>query len=683
MSYALRAPAVPLVTIDPYFSVWSFADHLYDDFTRHWTGRRNAFTGIITVDGEPLMFAGKAEPDPEKYFPEPHKMKQTGCDISPLTTKYTFSGRGIELNVSFTSPLLPDEPDILSRPVSYVSFTAHAVDRKAHDVKIYVDVSGEWCVNTSEEKVTGGRRTLKNGIHVMYLGSESQKVLGHQGDDIRINWGWMNMAVFSPGTAQNSTAAQTPGATHTFIGTAAERKKFILSGKVSEKDFSDFPVAVREVQPIMASITSLGMVGNEGHSFCIALAYDDIKSIEYFGSQLNAYWRRNGTSFDDMLVQAIEEYDSIIKRCAAFDEKLMQEAEAAGGKKYGELVSLAYRQAIAAHKLVCDNNGDILFISKECFSNGCAATVDVSYPSIPLFLLYNTEFAKGMLRPIFRYASSDAWKFDFAPHDAGCYPKVNGQVYGDNKLEYQMPVEECGNMLIMTTAICIAEKNAGFSRKHWGLIEKWGNYLVIHGLDPENQLCTDDFAGHLAHNCNLSVKAIMGVACYAILCGMLNKKDDASKFMDIARKMAAEWEKKAFDGDHYKLAFDQEGTWSLKYNLVWDRILNTRIFSDEVYEKEIAYYLKKKNKYGIPLDSRETYTKADWLVWVASMAGPGEAFDEIIDMIWDYANETLSRVPFSDWYDTVGGHQIGFQHRSVIGGIFIKILADRNTLALE
>jgi hypothetical protein len=288
-----------------------------------------------------------------------------------------------------------------------------------------------------------------------------------------------------------------------------------------------------------------------------------------------------------------------------------------------------------------------------------------------------------MLRPIFKYAASPAWEFDFAPHDAGCYPKVTGQVYGENKLEYQMPVEECGNMLVMIATICIADKKSSFAKQNWELIEKWGNYLVMHGLDPENQLCTDDFAGHLAHNCNLSIKAIMGIASYSILCNMLDKKDEGVKLMNTAKNMAADWEMKARDVDHYKLAFNLDSTWSLKYNLVWDKIFDTHIFSAEIFKKELAYYLTKKNKYGIPLDSRDTYTKTDWLVWVASMADSRQEFEEIINMVWDFANESLNRVPFTDWYDTITSSQLNFQHRSVLGGIFIKILKDRDILNIN
>ena len=90
-----------------------------------------------------------------------------------------------------------------------------------------------------------------------------------------------------------------------------------------------------------------------------------------------------------------------------FRRTFLTTAENAGGEKYAELLELSYRQLIAAHKLAVDTEGQIIFISKECLSNGCAATVDVTYPSAPFFMLYSPELLKGMLRPIFKYAESD------------------------------------------------------------------------------------------------------------------------------------------------------------------------------------------------------------------------------------------------------------------------------------
>ena len=365
-----------------------------------------------------------------------------------------------------------------------------------------------------------------------------------------------------------------------------------------------------------------------------------------------------------------------MKKAAAFSDDLFCKAVRAGGEKYAEMLELAYRQVIAAHKLVLDTNGDVLYISKECFSNGCAATVDVSYPSIPMFLYYNPELVKGMMRPIFKYAKMEAWPFDFAPHDVGTYPHLNGQAYSDGtNPEGQMPVEECGNMLVMAAAVSIAEKNTDFAEEHMDLLTQWADYLKEYGVDPENQLCTDDFAGHLAHNCNLSLKAIMALEGMSIIKDMHGQKEESEGYHKAAEEMVEKWIKMAANGDgSYRLAFDRPGTFSMKYNVVWDKVFGSNLFPKEVIASEFASYKKRVNPYGMPLDNRETYTKSDWLVWTATLAQEKDDFMDFIAPLWDEYNYTPSRVPMSDWYQTITANQVGFQHRTVQGGLFIKML---------
>ncbi|MGO4107907.1 glutaminase domain-containing protein [Paenibacillus sp. YAF4_2] len=667
---AIRPSAVPLVTVDPYFSVWSQADRLTDDHTRHWTGQRHGMTGLIRIDGKVQRFAGLVEPRAERYYTEPVAMEQKSVTVSALSTVYTFQSAGIELTVRFTSPLLLDDLDVLSRPASYVAFEVSSLDGQEHDVQIYFDVTGEWCVDQSNQAVIS-QKLENDGLISLQIGHEKQDVVNRSGDDHRIDWGYFYL--------NTEKSDQISG----YIGSADIRKQFVRNDKLTESTSPTAAQVVADVQPVMALIYDLGRVGAAPISNLAVLAYDDIIAIEYFGDKLEAYWKRNGQSTPDMIATAFSEYESLLERCAAFDQQIIAEGEKAGGSQYADLLSLSYRQAIAAHKLVADTEGQLLFLSKECYSNGCMATVDVSYPSVPMFLLYAPELVEAMIRPILKYSEMDAWTFEFAPHDIGQYPIGNGQVYSENQREGQMPVEECGNMLVMAASVALAGGNRDYLFSHMDTLGEWADYLTEFGLDPENQLCTDDFAGHLARNANLSVKAVMGVASYSILKKLQGEEETAARYMAKAKEMAEQWEVLAADGDHTKLAFGQEGSWSLKYNLIWDVLFGTDLFSKEMIRNEISWYKKMKNDYGTPLDNRANYTKNDWLVWSASLAEDQNDFIELTTPIWDMLNETLDRVQFSDWTDTVTARQIGFQHRTVVGGIFMKVLKDKGIMQAE
>jgi len=459
------------------------------------------------------------------------------------------------------------------------------------------------------------------------------------------------------------------------------RGQFIETGALPEADDFEAPAQTSRNQIVMAGEWKLGPVGASIVSRHFMLAYDDLFAIQYFQRNLRPYWRRNGWTAADLLKAAAREYPELNIRAQRFDQELTADLVKAGGAKYAALAVLAYRQTLAAHKLAADLDGTPLYFSKENFSNGCIDTVDVTYPSAPFFLLFNPKLLRAQLTPIFEYSSLPRWRFPFAPHDLGTYPLANGQVYGGGEKteDRQMPVEESGNMLILTAALAKAEGSAEYARKYWPVLSKWAEYLREKGLDPENQLSTDDFAGHLAHNTNLSLKAILAVQSYGMLAGMLGYSDQEKAFTASAQEMAAKWKVMAEDGSHYLLAFDKKGSWSQKYNLVWDKILDFHLFPLEVARKEIAFYKTKQNAFGLPLDNRETYTKLDWIVWTATLAEKPEDFEALINPAYKFANESPTRVPLSDWYWTQDGKQRGFQARSVVGGVFIKMLENQTT----
>lgn len=651
-----QVPSVPLVTNDPYFSIWSPSNCLYESDTQNWTGARQPMSGWAKIDGKSFRFLGQEGPK--------DTLQQCSLDIQAMSTCYGFEGGGIRLGVKFTSPLLLNDLDMVSRPCTYLDFEVQSLDGREHDVDLFFSMDESHCHAESQPQPMLTASHTYSGVRTVWMGKKKQSPLNHSGDGITIDWGYLYLAMpeEQPGQLyyQNNQRSSLGASLH--LQAAA--------------------------QPQTATLV---------------LGYDDTLSIMYFGKAHKAYWARNGKTMLDVLQEAVQQHAVRLVQCDVFDQQLARQCHQAGGESYAKIGRLAYRQTIAAHKLIVNDEGQVIFLSKECDSNGCIGTSDVSYPSVPLYLLYQPELVLGMLRPIFAFANMPVWEFDFAPHDVGRYPYANGQVYGVTTQEdggdwhmpngavfppyyqypqgsevynlyMQMPVEECGNMLIMTAAACLAKGDFSLAKAHDNLLEKWAAYLIQHSPDPGEQLCTDDFAGHLAHNVNLSAKGVMGVYSYAIILAQTGREDQARQYAEKARAMAEDWLRRAQTPQGTALTFAPLQGWSLKYNLVWDLLFQSQLFPASFYQKELETYIQNTNAYGVPLDSRKDYTKSDWILWVAAMAQDEETASKLIRPIDSYLQDTPSRVPFSDWYDTVTGAYCHFINRTVQGGLFMPLL---------
>jgi Domain of unknown function (DUF4965)/Domain of unknown function (DUF1793)/Domain of unknown function (DUF5127)/Domain of unknown function (DUF4964) len=653
-----RPPVVPLVTHDPYFSIWSMADRLTDVDTRHWTGVDQPLAGLIRIDNVAYRYMGA---DPRQV----PAMQQTSLEVTPLHTIYTFETAGVRLRVTFFTAAFPNDLDALSRPVDYLTWNITSTDSRPHAIDLLLDASPVIAVDTNDQDVTWGR-SMVPGMQVLRVGSRDQRVLNREGDNLRIDWGYFYLAV-----------PDQPGAALATVSNAIQ--SFLASGAVAQSDDMDMPREPRNRAAHLAvafhvQASPAGEVNRH-----VLLAYDDSYSIEYLGRKLRPYWRRDGQTAAAMLAVSEAQYPHLEEIGKHFDAELSGDLTRVGGKSYAWLATLAYRQTFAAHGFAADVDDTPMLFPKENFSNGCISTVDVLYPSSPFFLFFNPALLEAQLKPVLEYSALPRWKFPFAPHDLGTYPLADGQVYGGGELteENQMPVEESANMLIMMDALGRAQGDQHLAEKYWPQLTKWADYLLTDGLDPANQLSTDDFAGHLAHNANLSIKAIEGIDAYAQMATKLGKKDIAGKYATSARQMAAQWAVMALDGDHYKLAFDKPGTWSQKYNLVWDILLGMDLFPSSVRKTEMAFYLQHLNQYGLPLDNRADYTKLDWELWTATLTDEPGQFTSLMDPIAKWLRETPTRVPLGDWYDTKTGVALHFQARSVVGGVFVKALADK------
>ena len=619
----LRPPCVPIVSCDPFFSIWMPREDPTAADTEIWYGAKQPIGVQVELDGIRYRLLGSpaAIPDGRNRGEDIPALKCTGCEVRPLTTVFSYSDGRIQVELSFMTPKLADDLDVFSRPVTYAE--ARAVG--ASSVRFFVEISPALATNDDAAEMVTNRLAVA-GKTAVRIGRKVQKPLSMDGDRVRCDWGYAYL-----------------------------------------------------VNP-----------ESEGAEARFLLAYDDIETFQFLGDNLRAWWRRDGKGFAEMLETAERDTVELWTRAKSFDREFTDRMTRVGGPKYAALAALAYRQSFAACSLVAGKNGNPFLFSKENTSNGCAGTVDVLYPQLPLLLISSSRLTRAALEPVFEYATSGKWPYPYAPHDVGRYPLGNGQVYrmpwqknphtGKPYLDdaERMPVEECGNMIIGVCALTEAEGSVAFAEMHRRVLTSWAEYLARVGYDPADQLCTDDFAGRLAHNANLSVKTIIAFAAYARMANRLGDSASAARFSSLAKESVSKWMAAARGGlaGGYRLAFDRPGTWSMKYNLVWDRVFGLGLFPAEVAEAEMRVYRQVARPFGVPLDCRKEYTKTDWEFWVASLSGKRKDLDFVTHLVWRYANETPDRNPFPDFYWANNCRVRGFLGRSVIGGIFMPVLAD-------
>ena len=616
---AVRPPAVPLVSVEPHFSVWSAADRLYDTDTTHWTGVKQPLTILLDADGKTYRICGRGS---GKTLELP-VLPQTVCHVGATTTRYSFGCKdGISAEIDFTTPRMADDLDVFSRPLTYITMRV----KGAKDFSVRASITGAWATNDDKAQMIWTTNTVY-GLRDISVGRVEQTPFSIRGDWKRADWGRAHL-----------------------------------------------------VGPLSSSHDPLATT--------FILAYDNVKSVRFFGTELVDWWARAGKSFDTMLAEAVADAPAVEAKCRVFDAKFRADMEEVGGEKYADIAELSWRQSFAACKFVANADGEPFLFSAENNSGGMIGTTDVFYPQFPHLLYSSLTLAKASLAPTCIYAASTNWPYAYAPHDLGLFPVAEGQYYGMKKGQavgggtddtYRMPVEECGNMLILLASVAKEEGNAMFASRWWDEVTKWAEYLSQFGYDPGNQLCTDDFAGHLAHNANLSVKSIVALGSYALMADMRGEKDAAAKYRAIAEGMVPKWIDAAKGGKFggSRIAFDQPGTWSQKYNLAWDRVLGLGLFPPEVAEAEMRTYRAVASEYGIPLDCRKTYTKADWIVWCGSLTGRREDLEFMCEGLHRFLCETPDRVPFSDWYMADSGLYRAFIARSVVGGVFMPALASK------
>ena len=634
----MRLPAYPLITIDPFCSIWSPGDELNRVDTVLWNDISKKMLGYIKIDGVSRRFLGKGHASDEYVW-------QTDIDVTPLITTYTLESIEIRLKVKFWSPLFLDDFTQLALPVGFIDYEVESIDGKEHELEVHLSLHEEFC---GEKPAV---RIYKSHGNYGVIYNKEQKPLGYSGDCVDADWGYYYLCGEEVVTHEASYY----------------RLESIHRGKGSHFTATDM------------------------------IAFDDVSSIEYMGRTLKCIWTEKYKDIFEVVDYCKENHQKLYEKALTWNDRLLKDAEGFG-EDYQKIISAAYRQVLSAHKLVRDTDGKILYFSKECLSNGCMNTADVTFPAVPLFLLYAPELLPGMMDAIFEFATLPVWKFPFSPHDIGLYPLGDGQNYGcereyhklkaqrtiyqkgpdDNVYdeEGQMPVENSGNMIIMCYAYYLMTGNLNYIQKHYGALKQWAEYLLVKGDCTDLQLCTDDFAGMFKGNINLAIKAAIAIAAFGKLAELCGESGDS--YYEDARAKARYIEEAGRDGDHLAVAFATKPSWSLKYNLIWDKLFQLNLFSAKLYEDEMALYLREEKSYGVPLNSLRNFTKSDWLMWVSTLDASGEVTGRFAKTMVKTLADMKSRVPFTDFYSATDGNWMHLMcHRTVQGGLWMPVLGER------
>src|SRR3569833_3091656 len=575
-------------------------------------------------------------PDTRKVFPllgRPHDSlprsdkrfqvafpKYLGATFDASTTNLTYlisgseaSSDSVKVTLSFLTPITPTSTFRQSIPAAYL--TVHA--EGGSDENLYIDLNGEWVSGNRDSRIRWDLShhepsAADGGVPIKtWKISRSEEQLFTEWDD-HAEWGTLYFT--APASVDHESGVSGP-----------TRTQFAQRGYLSNRNDRKSR-KVMEEEPIFAFSKSFKLGSDKNLSsdsvmFTFALIQDPI--VQFASARgltyMRPYWSNFFVEADELIKYHYDDFDTATDLARNYSAQLSKDAFASGSTEYEEIASLSARQVLGATEFAGTPDNPLLFL-KEISSNGNCQTVDVIFPSFPFFLYTNPRWLAYLLEPLSEHQLSGQYPNDYSMHDLG-YHFPNQTGHSDGNDEY-MPVEECGNMLIMGLALVNAFKydtepasvataataarplslsgaqeefvDAQGIDKPWGgsrrtgekeaeewvarsykLWKQWTGYLVRESLIPRWQLSTDDFAGWLAYQTNLALKGIIGIRAMSEIADILGEEEDAKYYRNISETYISKWQDYGIsrDGTHAKLAYDWYGSWTTLYNLYADSLL--------------------------------------------------------------------------------------------------------------
>ncbi|KAF2770000.1 GTA glutaminase A [Teratosphaeria nubilosa] len=688
----LRPPALPIAVKSPYLSTYLQAGsdggnggYLAGEWPTFWQGQVTAWTGFIRVDN--VTYAWMGNPDQNKVY-----ANQTAYEYTSTRSIFTFNVGGyVELNATFLSTVTPNDLLRSSLPYSYLETTVSSIDGQEHDVQLYTDISAEWVSgdhganaqwsygtiaesNESNEPsswkatATPYQSSTNSTGGIAYHQVYRQQQLNFSETNQQADWGYWyyatdNIAALTYQSGEDTTV----------------RGNFLNNGYLPDTQDTKYR-AINDDYPVFGFAVNLGQVGTTAQNTLFQLSLHQHYCVQFEGANGNETVPCMWTNYFDSDLAAVEyfynDYSKGGEIATQLDQQIATDSIAAGGQDYLSITSLSVRQAFSALEYTNTPEDPYVFL-KEISSDGNVQTVDVIFPFHPIAIYLNPSLLSWMLNPLFINQEAGYWPYMYSIHDLGTnFPNATGHNDGNDE---QQPLEECGDMIIMTLAYAQRANDDAYLATHYDILKQWNEYLISEALIPANQISTDDFAGALANQTNLALKGIIGIEAMAQIANRTGHAEDGANYTKIAHEYIRLWQTYGIDYNattpHAELNYGNTSSYVLLYNLFGDAELGLDLVPQSVYDMQSKFYPTVFNAYGVPLDTRHTYTKVDWEIFCASIAS-NSTKQQFTTVIARWLDQTPTNYAFTDLYDTITADYpsgITFIDRPVVGGTFAPL----------
>ncbi|KAF2675248.1 DUF1793-domain-containing protein [Microthyrium microscopicum] len=673
----LRPPAIPLAVKSPYLSTWLKAGvdggnggYLAGTWPVHWSDKVTGWEGLIRVDGKTWQWMGWAN------YPA---VNQTSLTWTSTQSVFTMNvDNKVELVINFLSPITPKDYKRQSLVASYMEVKARSIDGRTHNVQIYSDITAEWASGERNVPAQWDDGDVGN-LKYLKVWRQQQLQFAESGNDGNGMASWGDVYY---------TTDKTDEMTYQAAADTIARSTFANNGQLPNTVDSRYR-NIDDNWPVFAFAKDFGKLGGVQKRALFSIGLYQDNAAQFVGSNglqvLKSYWKTFWDKASDAVAFFHNDFITSSILSKALDVQVQSDSVAVAGQDYATITSLAVRQAFGSTQFV-GTKDKLFFFCKEISSDGNTQTVDVIFPMHPLLNYFNPDLLKMLLDPLFENQESGHYPNKYSMHDLGSnYPNATGHPDGKDE---EMPVEECGDMLVMTLAYAQKAKDNSYLQKHYSILAQWTSYLVTDSLIPATQLSTDDFAGRLQNQTNLALKGIIGIKAMSAIAQLVGKQSDSAKYDAIAKDYINKWQGYGIAKDqnppHTTLNYGDSSSHGLLYNLWADLELNLNLVPKSVYKMQDKFYPTVKQRFGVPLDTRHSYTKTDWEIYAAASVSPATR-DIFIKDIVSWLQATTTSRPWSDLYDTIDGGYgrnpdgpVTFVARPVMGGVFALLVARPN-----